>query len=130
MKEDKITELIIGAAYEVSNTLGSGFLEKVYENALAEELLLRNIVFEKQKQIKVIYKNKIVGDYIADFIVESKVIVELKALANIDNSHIAQCLNYLKATGLNICLLINFGTAKVQLKRIINSSQMNADKRR
>jgi GxxExxY protein len=121
MELDAITEKIIGCAYTVSNKLGAGFLEKVYENALAHESRRINLRVVQQHNIVVKYDGVVVGEYIADLLVENKVIVELKAVKNIDDVHIAQCLNYLKATGLHVCLLINFGKPKVEVKRIVNN---------
>lgn len=115
---DELTERIIGCAYTVANTLGSDFLEKVYENALSHELRKRGLEVSEQSQIAVHYDGVVVGDFIADIVVDSKVIVELKAIAALNDLHMAQCLNYLKATGLKVCLLLNFGRAKVQVKRI------------
>ena len=123
MTEDelnKLSERIIGAAYNISNALGTGFLEKVYENALVHELRKENIKIEQQKPIKVFYDNIVVGDYIADLMVNNTVIVELKAAKRIDDRHLAQTLNYLKATKLKLGLIINFGTPKVEIKRVIN----------
>ena len=115
-----ITERVIGCAYTVTNTLGHGFLEKVYENALAYELRKTGLVVEQQRSIKVRYDGIVVGDYMADLLIEGHVMVELKAVKFLDNIHVAQCLNYLKATGLKVCLLLNFGVPKVQIKRIVN----------
>lgn len=117
---NKITEAIIGAAMKVSNTLGVGFLEKVYENALAVELRKAGLKFEQQKAIEVIYEGVIVGNYVADLIVEGQVLVELKAAKTIDDIHQAQLLNYLKATKLKIGLIINFGTSRLGIKRMAN----------
>jgi len=117
---DEITERIIGCAYTVANALGNGFLEKAYENALAHELRKSGLTVEQQKNIQVFYDGIIVGDYAADLLVEGSVLVELKAVKALDEIHIAQCLNYLKATGLKVCLLLNFGTAKVQVKRLVH----------
>ena len=117
---NSITEKIIGYAFQVSNKLGVGFLEKVYENALIHELVNAGLTVEKQVPLKVHYDGVIVGDYAADLLVEKCVLVELKTVSSLEKIHLAQCLNYLKATGLKICLLINFGTIKVQIKRIIN----------
>ena len=114
-----ITERIIGCAFSVSNTLGSGFLEKVYENALAHELRKAGIAVSQQYPISVRYDGIIVGEYFADLVAHDRVIVELKAMTNLDESHLAQCLNYLKATGREICLLLNFGSPRVEVKRII-----------
>ena len=118
---DSITKQIICCAYNIGNTLGHGFLEKVYENALAHELSKSKLKVEQQRLIKVIYDGVVVGDYTADFLVEEKVIVELKAVSEINDIHMSQCMNYLKATGLKVCLLINFGKPKVEIKRIVHN---------
>jgi GxxExxY protein len=115
---DPLTEKIIGCAYAVSNVLGCGYLEKVYENALALELRACGLTVEAQRPLAVRYKGQIVGEYQTDLIVENEVIVELKAAKSIDDSHMAQCLNYLKTTGYRKCLLLNFGTARIGIKRI------------
>jgi GxxExxY protein len=124
MKEDEnalnaLTEKIIGCAFTVSNVLGAGFLEKVYENALAHELRKARVNAVQQKDIEVKYDGIVVGQYCADLLVDSAVIVELKALKAFDEVHYAQCLNYLRATGMKICLLLNFGTPRLQIKRFI-----------
>lgn len=116
---DRLTEKIIRCAFRVSNTLGSGFLEKVYENALAIELRKSGLRAEQQRDIHVHYEGTVVGDYAADLLVEDRVIVELKAVRELDDIHAAQCMNYLKATGLSVCLLLSFGKSKVQVKRIV-----------
>lgn len=103
----------------VHTELGNGFLEKVYENALAVELRLRVINFEEQVPILVTYKGQNVGTYFADMIVDGSVLCELKALDLLTPVHESQILHYLKATGLKIGLLLNFGTPKLQVKRLI-----------
>ena len=115
-KHSDITKEIIGAAFEVHNTLGSGFLEKVYQNALMVELKLRKIGAEAEKPITVHYRGELVGNYIADIVVEDKIIVEIKAIKALSEIHEVQLVNYLKATGIEVGLLINFGTS-VQVKR-------------
>ena len=115
---NKITEKIIGSAYKVGNALGCGFLEKVYENALAYEIRKNGLEVKQQESIKVFYEGVEVGFYEADLWVENKVLIELKAVKNLDDVHKAQCLNYLKATAVKICLLINFGNPRVEVKRI------------
>jgi GxxExxY protein len=115
---DALTERIIGCAYKVANTLGCGFLEKVYENALAHELKKAGLKVVQQALTRVMYDGAMVGDYYADLLVEDQVIVELKAVREFDDVHFAQCLNYLKATGLRTCLLLNFGVPKIQVKRL------------
>ncbi len=117
---DAITEKVIGCAYTVGNVLGAGFLEKVYENALAHELTKAGLSAEQQRPIQVQYDGTVVGDYVADLVVGDCVLVELKAAKAVDEVHVAQCLNYLKATGFRVCLLINFGTPRVEVKRIVN----------
>ena len=116
---NQVTERIITCVYRVSNTLGSGFLEKVYENALAIELRQNGLKVEQQHAIRVFYKNEPVGDFAADLLVEDCVIVELKSARTLDDVHSAQCLNYLKATGLRVCLLVNFGRPRAEIKRIV-----------
>ena len=118
---DKITEAVIGCAYTVVSTLGSGFLEKVYENSLVHELKKCGLMALQQHSIKVRYDGIEVGDYVADLLVENQVLVELKAVKAIDDIHRAQCMNYLKATGHTVCLLINFGSPKLEVKRIVNN---------
>jgi len=115
----ELTYQIIGAAFEVRKLLGYGFLEKVYENAFMRELQLRGIQVSVQHPIKIEYKGVVVGDYYADIIVENKVIVELKTGESVNPIHEAQLLNYLKATGIKLGLLINFGTDKCEYKRLI-----------
>jgi GxxExxY protein len=113
-----LSERIIGAAYKVSNTLGAGFLEKVYENALAHELRQSGLRVEQQFPIPVYYDGVLVGDFFADLLVEAAVLVELKAVEAFDDVHTAQCLNYLRGTDLPLCLLLNFGKPRVQVKRL------------
>ena len=115
-----ISEKIIGCTFSVSNALGAGFLEKVYQNALLIELVNAGLQAEKEKQIQVLYKNQVVGDYFADILVNQQVIIEIKAVQSLNEIHQAQLLNYLKATNLSLGLLINFGTPKIQIKRMIN----------
>ena len=113
-----ITEIIIKAFYNVYNELGYGFLEKVYENALMIELKSLGLECEKQKPISVSFKGYNVGEYFADIIVENNVIIELKAAEGLVEEHEAQLLNYLRATEIEVGLLLNFGK-KPQLKRKI-----------
>ena len=117
-RESNIKE-VIGAAYEVSNVLGAGSLEKVYERALMGELRSRGLKVESQVSFPVNYKGSMVGEYFADIIVEDEIVVELKCVESFVNEHLAQCLNYLKASGRHIALLINFQHPKVEWKRIV-----------
>ncbi len=121
---NKLTEKAIGCAFSVSNSLGAGFLEKVYENALAYELRKVYLKFEQQKPISVFYDRIIVGEYIADLLVEDYLLIELKTTEKFSEAHLAQSLNYLKATKLLLCLLINFGKPKVEIKRVYLSTNI------
>src|SRR4051812_40114426 len=111
-----LTERIIGCCYSVSNGLGCGFLEKVYENALAHEMRKAGLFVEQQARFAVIYDGVEVGEYIADLVVERTVLIELKAVKGLDEIHAAQCINLLRATGLPVCLLMNFAKPKLELK--------------
>ena len=115
----ELSYAIVGAAMEVHRTLGAGFLESVYEAALAHEMTLQGIQFETQKRFRVCYKGHLVGEYVADFVVEDKVVLELKALSKLNAAHEAQAHNYLAATGLRLAILLNFGAASLQQKRIV-----------
>ncbi|WP_372998154.1 GxxExxY protein [Lutispora sp.] len=117
---EEISKIIVNSAYEVHRILGSGYLEKVYENALVKELESRNIKCEQQVPLEVYYKEDIVGNYIADIIVNKEIILEIKAIEALDKKHFAQLLNYLKATRKKLGFIINFGTSKIQIKRIVN----------
>ena len=111
------TRAIIGAAYEVHRELGPGFLEKVYETALAQELTNRGVPVRCQAEIEVRYKGQSVGLYYADLLVDDSVICEIKAVESLSPAHEAQLLHYLKATGIKVGLLLNFGSQRVQVKR-------------
>jgi GxxExxY protein len=113
-----LMERVIGAVFEVSNTLGVGFLEKVYERALVRELAIRGVRAMAQVPLTVRYKGDEVGEYFADILVEDVLMVELKCAEGLANEHTAQCLNYLKASGLGLCLLVNFQRPQVEYKRI------------
>jgi GxxExxY protein len=115
----ELSYAIIGAAMEVHRELGPGFLEAVYEKALAHELTQRGITYEEQKLLPVYYKEQLVGEYKADFAIEGKIIVELKSIPALNPVHEAQVLNYLAATKMQLAILINFGAASLQTKRIV-----------
>jgi len=121
---DLLTEHVLAAVFEVSNTLGSGFLEKVYECALLRELLLRGIRATAQASFTVRYKGHPVGSYFADILVENALAIDLKCADRLASEHTAQCLNYLRASGLTLCLLVNFQKPKVEWKRIVNGFQI------
>ena len=116
---DSLTERVLGAVFEVSNTLGAGFLEKVYERALLRELSIRGLRTSTQASLTVTYKGYAVGEYFADILVEDVLVIELKCVERLANEHTAQCLNYLRASGRTLCLLVNFQKPKVEWKRIV-----------
>ncbi|RBL93293.1 GxxExxY protein [Chitinophaga flava] len=116
----ELTSKIIGCAMTVHSTLGNGFLEIVYQRALAIEMNKNGISFEQEKGMPIFYDRQLVGTRRADFIVEGVVVVELKAILNTDNAHIAQTFNYLEAHNIEIGLLINFGASRLEFKRLKN----------
>ena len=117
---NQLSEAVLGCAFTVLNTLGAGFLEKVYENALAHELRKRGLAVAQQRGITITYDGTAIGEYFADLLVEETLLIELKATKALDEVHYAQCINYLKATGLRLCLLLNFGKPRLEIKRIAN----------
>jgi len=122
---DRVTEKIIGCAFTVSNRLGCGFLEKVYENALVIELHKAGLRTSQQQLVEVRYDDIVVGTYVADLVVEGVVLLEIKAVKLLNEIHTAQCLNYLKVTWLTLCLLINFRRPRVDIKRVILTTDTN-----
>ena len=126
-EHSELTERIIKAFYKVYNTLGSGFLEKVYENALAIELRNAGFKVEQQAKIDVYYFDKLVGEYISDLVVESKVIVEIKAVKDIAPEHEAQLLNYLRATKIEVGLLLNCGIKPKVIRRVFDNRRKKGD---
>ena len=118
-KINDITYTINGAVFEVNKVLGAGFLEKVYQRALLIELRKRGLKAESEVPIQVQYKDELVGDYFADIVVEGQVIIELKTVENLQNIHEAQLINYLKATGMKVGLLVNFRHTKAEIKRMV-----------
>jgi len=113
-----VTEAALACAFRVSNTLGHGFLEKVYENALAIELTECGLGVVQQPHVEVRYRDQVVGDYCPDLIVDG-VVLEVKAAGGLEEAHIQQCLNYLRATDLCVGLVLNFGRARVQYRRVV-----------
>lgn len=120
-----LSQRTIACAFAVHSELGNGFLEKVYENAMCVELEKNGLKFERQKPLNVFYAGTLVGEFQADIVVENALILELKAIKSLTDAHAAQCINYLKATGLPLCLLINFGEARACVKRFINTNQFS-----
>jgi GxxExxY protein len=127
MLHEEITGKIIGAFYTVYNTLGHGFLEKVYENALVLELRKQGMIAEQQKRVDVFYDEQRVGEYFADIIVDRCVILELKAAEAIAPEHEAQLINYLKGTTLEVGLLLNFGPKPQFVRRILTNDKKNTN---
>ncbi len=122
----QLTDQVIGCAYEVHNILGSGFMEKVYENALLNELISRGIKADAQRQLSVSYKGAVVGEYYADIVVEDSLIIELKAVEKLTDIHELQLKNYLKATNIELGLLINFGkSVEIKRKYVPNQTNLN-----
>lgn len=122
-----LTEQILGAAMKVHNTLGHGFLEKVYESALAHELRKLGFSVLQQHPIPVHYDSILVGDYIADLIVEGTVIIELKTARALSDEHSSICINYLHACKIPVCLLLNFGTKRLHIKRLVGETYASAE---
>jgi GxxExxY protein len=118
---NRLATVAVGAAYEVSNVLGAGFLEGIYERALVKELNLRGLKAIRQAPVKVIYKDEDVGKYRADILVEGKLIIEIKCTDGFADEHLAQCINYLRATDRHLCLLLNFQKPRVAWKRIVHN---------
>jgi GxxExxY protein len=121
LKYEGLTQAVIGCAFEVINELGAGFLESVYEKALLLALRQKGLAATAQHPVKVMFRNKCIGEFYADIFVENKVIVELKAVKSIVSEHQAQIINYLNATGIEVGLLINFGNPKLEYKRLTRS---------
>lgn len=117
--DDPLTERIIGCALTVHKTLGCGFLEKIYENAMVIECRKTGLDVITQHGIKVTYDGVVVGDFVADMLINQEIIVELKAIQALDDIHLAQCINYVKATGMKRCLLLNFGKGSMEIKRVV-----------
>jgi len=119
MDINELTYAINGAVFEVNRILGPGFLEKVYENALLIELRSLGLKADSQVAIKVYYKDEVVGEYTADILVEEKVILELKTVERLEKIHEAQLLNYLRATGIQVGILVNFKHTRAEIKRMV-----------
>ena len=127
MLYEELTAKILEACFEVSNALGIGYIESVYENALFVALIQKGIRVERQVSLKVKFRDVIVGDFKADMIVEDKVLLELKAVDTLVKEHYAQLLNYLKTTGIDVGLVINFGNSRLQYRRFENRFRDNIE---
>ena len=127
MEYQELTHNIIGAAMEVHKTLGNGFQEVIYQRALAIEMADRNIGYSREHEMNIQYKGHDIGTRRVDFFVEEKIMVEIKALINLEDVHLAQAMNYVEAYDLEIGLLINFGAKSLQFKRVHNNKVLNRD---
>ena len=123
MKEQDLTHRIIGASMEVHKHLGNGFQEVIYQRALAKEMKLQNINFTREQEMTILYKGFDVGTRRVDFLVEDKIMVEIKAIINLEDVHLAQAMNYVEVYNLEIGLLINFGAKSLQFKRVHNNKK-------
>ena len=117
----ELTGAVIGCAIEVHSILGTGFQEVVYQRALAVEMEKRGLSFAREWEVPIFYKQRQVGTRRVDFLVDGKVVVELKAISGLENVHLAQAINYLEAFGLEVGLLLNFGAGKLEFRRVVNS---------
>ncbi|MFO7890005.1 MAG: GxxExxY protein [bacterium] len=126
MKFKELTHNIIGCAMQVHKTLGNGFQEVIYQRALAIEFKYNGIDFEREKEMKIHYRELEIGTRRVDFFIENKIMVELKAITNLEDVHLAQAMNYLEAYNMEIGLLINFGTKSLQFKRIHNNKLLKS----
>jgi GxxExxY protein len=124
MKHKDITERIIGAAMKVHSTLGNGFQEVIYQRALAIEMTVFGLQFEREKVMKIFYRNEDIGTRRVDFFVEELIMVELKAVIRMEDAHLAQAMNYLEAYDMEIGLLINFGSKSLQFNRVHNNKKV------
>jgi GxxExxY protein len=119
LNHDALSEQILGSVFKVSSRLGIGFSEKVYENALVHELTKNGLKVEQQKDLEVWYDGIVVGNFTVDLLVGGRILVELKAVRALDDLHMAQALNYLRSSGQGVCLLINLGTPKPEIRRLV-----------
>jgi GxxExxY protein len=117
--KSELTGTIIGCAMEVHKILGNGFQEVIYQRALAREMTLQGLSFSREHEMSIFYKDEQIGTRRVDFFVEDQVMVELKAVIQLENTHLAQAINYLEAYGLDLGLLINFGNTSLDFKRVI-----------
>jgi GxxExxY protein len=124
-KHSDVTRKIIGAAMKVHSTLGNGFQEVIYQRALAIEMAKQGLSFQRELEMQIYYDGQEIGTRRVDFLVEDKVMVELKALTTLEDVHLAQAINYLEAYKLEVGLLLNFGAKTLEYKRVVNSKHLN-----
>ncbi len=121
MLYEDLTKMIIGSAMRVHTELRSGFQEKIYQTALEIELRFNNISFIAEREMDIFYRNQVIGKRRVDFLVENKIVVEIKAVSKLEDIHLAQALNYLECMNLSVGLLINFGAQSLEFKRLHNN---------
>jgi len=126
-KHAELTGKVIGAAMKVHSTLGNGFQEVIYQRALAIEMAKQGLAFQRELEMSIFYDEQEIGTRRVDFLVEGKVMVELKALSNLEDVHLAQAINYLEAYNLEVGLLLNFGARSLQYRRVVKSKVRTAD---
>ena len=129
MKHEDLTRRIIAAAMKVHSTLGNGFQEVIYQRALEIEFPYHNLAFEREKEMSIFYRGHEIGTRRVDFFVEQAIMVELKAVIQLEDAHLAQAMNYLEAYKMEIGLLINFGAKSLQFKRVHNNKLLNHDEK-
>ena len=129
MLHEDLTKRVIGAAMRVHSELKSGFQEKIYQTALEIELHFNNIPFVAEREMDIFYRNQVIGKRRVDFLVENKIVVEIKAVSKLEDIHLAQALNYLECMNLSVGLLINFGTQSLEFKRLHNNKFLEAQAR-
>ncbi|MEN9564672.1 MAG: hypothetical protein RIR73_2916 [Chloroflexota bacterium] len=122
----RLSFAVVGAAMEVHSVLGSGFLEAVYQAALEKELSLRGIPFRHQVELPVMYKDELIGAYKADLVMDEKIIVEIKSVSRLNSAHDAQAIHYLTATGMELALLLNFGSGSLDYRRVVKTNKKSA----
>jgi GxxExxY protein len=122
MKHEELTRRIIGCAMKVHSTLGNGFQEVIYQRALAIEMGIEGLAFEREKELEIFYRGEQIGTRRVDFFVEGLIMVELKAIIKLEDVHLAQAMNYLEAYSMEIGLLINFGSRSLDFKRVHNNA--------
>jgi GxxExxY protein len=123
---DELSNIIIGIAIDVHKSLGPGFIESIYHNAMKRLLDLNNIKYDTEKEVAVYLNNYIVGKHRMDLIVKDNIVVELKAVEEISRTHIAQVISYLKASGLELGLILNFAKSKLEIRRVILSKNLKS----
>lgn len=126
MLHEDLTKRVIGCAMRVHSELKSGFQEKIYQTALEIELRFNNISFVAEREMDIFYRNQIIGKRRVDFLIENKIIVEIKAVSKLEDVHLAQALNYLECMNLSVGLLINFGAQSLEFKRLHNNKFLAA----